>query len=262
MNMPSVRTFLPALRSVDRELQVPPKERLRILWELESDLEALSRQLEGQGLDPAEARRQAEEALVPGGSALRELSRVHAPLYRRLTGHISDTRLRAIERSALGVTACGVVFVEGLALMSVDLLSSPSPFMWPVLALSGLLALAVLSQLFRVWIKADDTEPSPPGPALVLVLAALVLATGIGGAFTDFLRLAASLESAPDPTGLAPLQAFVRISALLSVSLLVTLAGALCWFVQNQWLSFHASAREELLGAARPFLSLKRSTQK
>ncbi|NNF26536.1 MAG: hypothetical protein HKN73_04835, partial [Gemmatimonadetes bacterium] len=234
-------------------------ERLRILRELESDLEELSRRLEADGLDPVEARRRAIEALVPAGTVLRDLAAVHTPLYRRFTSHISDTRLRAIERSALAVTACAVVVAETLVLIRVDLLGQSSPFLWPVLALSGLLVAVVLTTAFQIWIKADPPEPRRPGLTPILLVGAAVLVVGIGGAFVDFIRLAAALETMPDPTGQLQLTTFVSISALLSVSLLVALGAGLSWFLLSQWLSFHAGARAQLLGVPSHHPPRKRS---
>ena len=248
MSTPSVRAFLPTLRSLDRQLNVPPPERLRILRELEFDLEQLTRRLEGDGVDPAEARRRAIEALVPAGTVLRDLAAVHTPLYRRVTRHIGDARLRTVERCALAVSACGVVIAEALVLMRVDLLAHASSFLWPVLAASGLLAALVLTKAFQAWIRVDALEPAQTGLTSILVVAISVLALGIGGAFVDFLGLATTLQMVPDPTAQLQLTTFVSISTLLSVSLLVALSGGLSWFLLNQWLSFHAGARAQLLG--------------
>ena len=117
----------------------------------------------------------------------------------------------------------------------------------------------MLTKGFRVLVRGDDLDSGDPGLRPILFLAAAVLATGVSGAFLDFIHLAATLEAAPDPTGQQALVAFVSISALLSVSLLVAMAGGLCWFVLTQWLSFHAGARAQLLGVGR-HLSWQRST--
>lgn len=252
MSTPSASGFLTVLRSLDQELRVPPKDRLRILRELESDLEQLSRRLEEDGLDPREARRRAIDALVPSGTVLNELAWVHTPLYRRLAGRINDSRLRTIERSALAATACGVVIAETLVLMRVDLLARPSPFLWPVLASSGLLSAVVLTKVFQLWIRADAPDLRRLRLGHILLLSGLVLGLGFAGAFVDFLRLAAALESLPDPTGQVQFTTIVSICALLSVSLLVALAGGLSWFLLSQWLSFHAGARAQLLGVWPP----------
>lgn len=247
MNTTTARVFLPTLRSLDRELQVPIRERLRILRELESDLEELCELLEAQGVSTDEARRRAVEALVPAGGTLAELARLHAPLYWRMTRHLTDNRLRVFERAALTVATLSVVLVEALMLLKLDLLSDPSPFMWTVLALSAILTATFTVKAFELWIKGGHQEPDR-GPVSILVLSGIVLATGFGGAFVDFVRLASLLESSADLTSGLFMAWLVSTCALLSVSMLVALAGGVGWFVLSQWRSHQIGARDQLLG--------------
>ena len=75
MSAPAVRAFLPTLRSVERQLSVPIPARVRILRELEFDLEELRRRLEAKGHPAEDARARSLDALVPDPRALRELAR-------------------------------------------------------------------------------------------------------------------------------------------------------------------------------------------
>ncbi len=70
MNAPAVRMFAPVLQQVERGLALPIPDRVRILRELEYDLEALYDQLLQEGLSEAEARRHALQALVPDSGTL------------------------------------------------------------------------------------------------------------------------------------------------------------------------------------------------
>ena len=118
MTTDAVRSFLPILREVERELSVPIPERVRILRELEFDLEGLRSRFMAQGLPAEEARVRALEALVPDGTALEELGRLHAPTYLRITRHLSENRLRIIERSALALSTTSVILGGTLVLLT------------------------------------------------------------------------------------------------------------------------------------------------
>ena len=100
--------FTPALREVEEGLTLPIPERLRILRELQFDLEELWERLVAGGMPPDEARRAALEALVPDPGSLGELGQLHTPLYQRVTRHMATGRLALLERLSL-VTAAGFV---------------------------------------------------------------------------------------------------------------------------------------------------------
>jgi hypothetical protein len=242
-----VRVFLPALRKIEPELMVPIPDQLRILRELEFDLEGLRTLLVAQGLSAEEARNRALDALVPDHGAIQELGRLHAPLYRRATRHLSEDRLRVLERSALALVTASVLIVQAIALVQANLLRDASPFLWPVLGLGALLFTSIAAKTFELWVKGDHRAPDR-GLQLILILAGVILATGMSGVFVDFYRLAESLERAPGMAkALAPLW-LVRDCALLSVSMMLALAGGLTWFVLTQWLTLVTGARREVLG--------------
>ena len=64
----------------------------------------------------------------------------------------------------------------------------------------------------------------------------------------DLYRLAGILERTPELAGNLASDWLVRDSALLSVAILLALAGGLAWFVLSQWLALVSGARRELLG--------------
>ena len=247
MTTEAVRSFLPILREVERELSVPIPERVRILRELEFDLEELRNRFMAEGLPAEEARLRALDALVPDGIALQELGSLHAPAYLRITRHINEHRLRIMERSALGLSTVFVLLGSTLGLSHVDLLRDPSPFLWPVLGLGALLFTAILAKAFELWIKGDHRRPGR-GLGGILALAGATLTTGLSGALFDFYRLTGILERTPDLVGELVPEWLVRDCSLLSVSILLALAGALTWFVLTQWLTLVTGARSEVLG--------------
>lgn len=247
MSTAATRRFLPILRTLERELATPIPDRVRILRELEHDLEGLQARYVAAGMPPAEAEARALEALVPDLGSLHELGRLHTPLYGRLTEGVAEERLRLAERTSFALATAFVLLFEAMAVLRSDLLGDPSPFLWPVLLLGGLLGALIVAKAFELWIKRDHRAPAR-GLGAILGVAALTLAVGLAGAFIDLLRLAGVLERAPELTGALLWPALVRNCALLAVALLVAAAGGLTWFVLTQWLGAVRAAHRDVLG--------------
>ena len=239
--------FTSILREVEAGLTLPIPERVRILRELESDLEELTARFVAGGLSVEKARLRARDALVPDQHSLQHLQRLHTPFYRRMTWHIAGDRLRVAERLALALTTASVVVLGTVGLLQADLMSDPSPFLWPVLGLGGLLFAAVVAKAFQLWVKRDHLVPAQ-GLGMVLGIAGTTLATGILGAMLDFQRLAGSLEQAPGLADTLAAQWLMRDAALLSVSILLALTGGLAWFVLAQWVAFIEEGHRDVLG--------------
>jgi len=241
--------FAPVLRDVERRLSLPIPERMRILRELEWDLEAFSGQLVSEGLPLEEAYRRALDALVPDPEALGELGQIHTPLYVKFTRHLSPRRLRIVERSVLGGLTALVILGQALTLLRADLLRNPSPFLYPVMGLGALLLWMVLAKGFQLWVKRDHANPGQ-GLRGILSASGLVLSLGIAGTIFDFYRLTATLEKAPELAETLTPVWLVKDAALLSVAMIVSLAGGLAWFALSQWLTLVSEARRELLGVS------------
>lgn len=111
MSARAERVFLPTLRELERDLTVPIPERVRILRELEFDLEELRARLEAEGLSSEGARARALE-MAPDGATLREMGRLHTPTYLRVTRRLSGDRLRVIERWTLALATASVLIIE------------------------------------------------------------------------------------------------------------------------------------------------------
>jgi hypothetical protein len=247
MSARSERVFLPMLRQLDQELRVPVPERVRILRELEFDLEELRSRLEGEGRSREEARARALEMLAPDGVTLRELSRLHTPTYLRLTRRLRGDRLRVLERGALALATASVLLIEATLLAGADVLREPSPFIWPVLGVGALLFAAIAAKVFELWIKRDHRTPDR-GLGVILALAALSMGTAMIGSFLDLYRVASEIEGAPRQASTLMTDWLVRSSGLGAVAILVAMAGALAWFVLTHWLALVSGARHDLLG--------------
>jgi hypothetical protein len=220
----AARGFVSTLRRVEQSLQVPLPERTRILRELEFDLEELQASFVAQGAEPLDARRRALDALVPNGRVLEQLDRLHQSAYRRATGHLSGRHLQLLERVLLAVMTAGVLGMQTVALVRLDLLSDPSPFLVPVLALGGAMLALVLWKAFELWVKQDHEQPDR-GLSGILGLCVVIVGAGFGGMILDFYWLAARLEAAPELSDPLMREWLIRDSALVAVTFLVALAG-------------------------------------
>lgn len=241
------RPFLAALRKIERELAMPIPERTRILRELEFDLEALGARFVADGLPLEEARVRAVEALVPDSHSLRALGWVHESRYRRLTRRWDAERLRLLERTALACMTLAVVLTGTGALVRADLLADPSPFLWPVLALAGAIVALIGWKGHQLWIRRDHERPTR-GLTLLAGLAAGSVVVGLCGALADTYVVASLIESTPAREDPLVVGWLLRESALLSVSILVAMAGGLAWFVFRQWVAIAGAEHREALG--------------
>jgi hypothetical protein len=235
------------LRRLDGELAIPLPERLGVLEELESDLEELTGAFVAQGHDVDRARRMAQEALVPDGTALGELRRIHSSAYARLCQRFGGSRLRVIERTALVVATTGVMVIQAMALMGADLSYDPSPAMWPILWLSGSLFAATVATAFSLWIKKEHMSVRA-GARAILGLSALLLMTAAMGVTVDLYLLAQAIEALEGGWAGLVLDWLIRDGTLLALSMLASMAGGLAWFVFTHWLAALSAARAEALG--------------
>lgn len=239
--------FVSTLRSVEQSLQIPLPERTRILRELQFDLEELQARFVSQGVEPTEARQRALDALVPDGAVLEQLDRLHQSAYHRVTRRLDDRHLRMLERSALAVMTAVVLGVQTTALFRLDLLSDPSPFLGPVLALGGVTLALGFWKAFELWVKRDYERPER-GLGIILGMCAVILGTGFGGLLLDLYWLAERLEAAPELSGPLIRESLSRDSVLVAITFLIALMGGLLWLILSQWLAWVSGAHRAVLG--------------
>ncbi len=241
------RPFLSTLRKVERQLKVPISARIRILRELEFDLEGLRGQLESEGVEEEDARVRSLDALAPDPNAIQDLGRIYVPRYQLITNHLAQDRVRLLERTALAIMAVSVLVAETLVLLRADLLRDPSPFLWLVLCLGGLLFAMAMGEVFAIWVKGDH-RLARHGSQAILVTAGVIMTTGLLGVFVDGYRLLVTLETEDALPGSLLVQWLGREAELLAVSLVLALAGGLTWFILTQWLTAVSEAHRRVLG--------------
>jgi hypothetical protein len=226
---------------------MPLPTQTRILRELEADLEDLAAQLIEAGIEPGEARRRAEEALVPDGAAVSALTRIHETAYRRLTRRFPAERVLRLERQGFLACTGALLLVQGALLAGTDLLAYASPFLWPVLFLGSLSAALALWKAFELWVKRDHARMRR-GVDGLLGLAVVTMTVGATGVVLDLSRLAATVEKNPELLGSILPFWLIREAGLLAASLLIALGGGLAWFVLSQWIVHVETEHRELVG--------------
>lgn len=254
-------SFDDVVRALATRPGLPLPARTRLLRELRSDLEGMSRRLVEAGAAPEEARRRAAETLLPDDVTLSELERLGTPWYRRVTAPFDDEGLILIERTALVLSTVAILGVEASALFGAGLLADPSPFLWPVLGLGAALLAGVAGKTFQLWVKGSHQHPRR-GLGVIATLSGLTLAMGCLGTLLDLTALARTLEGAPaDPVSLTT-RWLVQDAALLSAAVILSVAGALGWFALSRWIVHVEHAHREAATAPEDSHTAKSLTTK
>ncbi len=225
-----MRGFGEELRDLAERLDLPQPMRSRILLELSADLADLASALEAEGVGRVEARRRALDVLFPSGEALRELERLHRPLYRRLVDRFSEPARHGLERALLTVLALMLGGFGAWLLAGAELLRDPTPFLWPVLVVGALVLGMGGGKLFQLYVKKDhDRARLGRGMWGLPVAGAAAAVLGFGGAVADLYVVAGAVAGSPDRAALELLRWLRQDMALLSVALLIVSAAGLLW---------------------------------
>ncbi|MGD2069121.1 MAG: hypothetical protein PVI57_10650 [Gemmatimonadota bacterium] len=235
------------LREIAAGLELPEPARSTILLELKGDLEDLSASLQASGIPEEEARSRAVATLLPDTDSLEALRSLHRPWWERLVERYSEPARNRLERLLLAVLVGVLLLGGGGTLARLDLMASPSGFLWPVLALgaSGL-ALGVY-KLLDLFVKQDH-RPSRLGRgmfALPVVSAASVVLAFTGVVF-DLYATAGRIEQDAAAATLHLLEWIRRDAVLLSVALMVAALAAVAWFLASVRIARIARAEAEV----------------
>jgi hypothetical protein len=245
--------FQASLERIDAALTVPQPQRGRVIAELAADLEDLYGTLRADGLPAADAERRALELVLPDGAALRELEVLHQPLYRRLSSRLSGSARVRLERAAVALLSLVVVGSTAAALPLGMLLTDPSPFLVPVIALgcAGVVT-AMVCALRMFLLGAASPDDGARGLDIVLLFAAAGPFVAATGMLIDFYIAIGSIMADPDRT------AAVLIRLLRTDGILLVSALCLALLTSLSWLLLHARLAVVREAAAAP----RRSTQK
>src|SRR5690606_9915165 len=237
----------PDLASMVDALGLPSPERARILQEIAADFEDMRAELVRRGMDAPDAEAEALRLLAPSDAVIAALASVHEPLYASLARRFSAEMRLAEWLGLVGVTIAGVTLSIG-ALLGSGLLRNPSPVLWPVLAVTGVVLVRAGRKAIQLLV-ARDHEPVRlhDGMEALLIGSGLAVVLGFGGATYEALRLADRLSQAPERTGELLVPWLLDTSVLIAFGLATALFGGLAWFLLQQKIS--AVERADLMAS-------------
>jgi hypothetical protein len=222
--------FAPVLDRVSRGLALPEPERSRVMEEMTSDLEGLYEAYRERGMSEAEAVRRAEQALAASAEALAELSRIHAPLHRRLAEHYAEPGRHRAERWLLVLLAGGTVAWVAVT-QATRAPGGASIFFWAVLAVAAAVcALVPLAGYAGMSARGDTRSIARRARDAILALGLLAVLLAALGAALDLYQAASSLRAAAEWSVGAFVPWLGRIADLLATGLAVGLGAGLAWF--------------------------------
>lgn len=213
-------------RTGDR-IGLPAATRSLILVEIAADLEDLFQHFLSQGLSEDEAAARAEEMVDLSDAALAELVNVHSDA-RGWAERIVQRSQPFWERIAMALIILFFVAVAAVE-PNWDLMLHTSMFIWPVLAILGILMIFVAFQLFRGWNGASPRRLRENLATPLFLGAASALAGFVGfgiGMYSTLQRMAAD----PQHAGGLFARAVLSGTSTLMMALLVTLVAAVVWF--------------------------------
>lgn len=233
------------LRRVDRRLEAPEPERSRILMELAGDLENLYRAYRERGLEEAEARRRAEEWLVPSRMTLESLGAVHLPAFDRLLDRLGGTLRGRIELGLAAVVSLVATAAGVFGVLRSEALTPAAPGLWLVAGLGALGLGTGVRQLYPLFVRGDRLGPGWRR-AVDRVLAAAA-GTALAGRIAGVLRL--TLTAALTGTGGASAPFWSQLSTaagVAAVGLGASLLLSLLWLLLRVRVDLVSRARAEL----------------
>lgn len=237
--------FSRVLRRVESRLKAPEPERSRILMELAADLEDLYRTYRERGLDDSEARRKAEQWLVPSTSALDSLRSVHVPAFERLLDRLSGTTRGRVELGIVSLVSLIAVGGSLFAALRAGAVAPSAPTLWAVAFLAALGVGAAVRQGYTLFVRGDRLRQGWRG-RLHRVLAAAV-ATALAGLVGAGVRL--SLTDAPAGAGADAAAFWSQVATATTVAALglsASLLLALLWLLLRARADAVVRARADL----------------
>ena len=225
--------FAETLKQAHSRLLIAEPGRTRVLLEMASDLEDSFQFYRNQGLGEAEAARRAEEAFGSSEETLSLLSKIHETGMGGIADRVSEQVGGLGARILLLLILVFEVWLAGVVLTAEAFRVYVSPFIWPVIGL------AVVAFAFSVWKIGQvfsgvgrDVRRLRSGLGVLLFCAGASLAVaGCGFLFhlQRFFRL--NFETAPESLFTNFAGWMIKISSMMTISLLVAIVTALVWFV-------------------------------
>ena len=216
------------LHHTGERLALPKATRSLILVEIASDLEELFNHYVQQGMTEEDAVARAEEKVGMSDEALAELVRIHSDA-RGWTDRIARRAQPIWERFAMALIVLFFIAASTLD-HGVRPLANLTVFIWPIF---GILLALVVSFIVQMTRLSDHPSPRRLRDSLAtpLFLGAASLVVGFAGTGIELYRTLMRMAADPEHAGPLFAKAVLGSTATLAITLLVTLAAGVAWFV-------------------------------
>lgn len=191
--------FVPALRRVAGELDLPRRARTAVLLEMAADLEAVYEHHRGRGLPEEEAMRRAEEAVLASSEVIRRLGRLHRSSWRGWAEEAGERLTGGFELLLLLAGVLPALVVSGLMAGWV-LRAGGSPLAWLLAVTAVLMVVTAAGPGVR---RRSGHGGIRRGASPLLVLCAMAPAIGLL-AMALGVQAAAATISGVSPTPVSP----------------------------------------------------------
>ncbi len=147
--------FVPILKRVSENLDIPQPHKSQILLEVAADLNDIYNFHLKKGLSKEDAQKKAEEKFDLSTEAVRELANIHQPWFRKFFLRLSLQTQILLERTALIIVLCLVTALSAIFISNTNFMLGAGIFLWPIL-ITGLIAIAIsIVKFYNLFIKKE-----------------------------------------------------------------------------------------------------------
>lgn len=155
-----VRRFVPALRRISSELNLPEPTKSRLLLEMASDLEALYEHYRARGVDEEEAVRRTEEKILASPEVLQHLIAVHTRGYQRWLSHAAGRMRLGFELLLFTLGVLPMLAIAALTVIARVNGISPPLLLWTLFLIGVAIATLTLWKRTNCWFGGCARPPT------------------------------------------------------------------------------------------------------
>lgn len=229
-----MRRFVPALRRISSELNLPEPTKSRLLLEMASDLEALYEHYRARGVDEEEAVRRTEEKILASPEVLQHLIAVHTTGYQRWLSHAAGRMRLGFELLLFTLGVLPMLAIAALTVISRVNGMSPPLLLWTLFLIGVAIATLTLWKAYQLLVRRVRSTADLHRGLFILLLMGAISPLLAGIAFLVSLYQLAIGPMSGGASQTALLIAAERIgqdAMLLSAGLLFGIGAGLVWFV-------------------------------
>lgn len=240
-----MKRFVPLLRKINEQLNLPQPIKSRIILEMAADLDDLYETYRSKGLNEDEAVQKAEEKFDASAETLAELASVHTTGFRKFLDKISQRSLVTWERITLVIFILAITVNSSYTIFRTSFLQNSSKFVYPISVFFLVIIGIAISKFYQIYIKKDHSLNklrtginSIPNIGILNIFIGgfgyifeILASGGQGIMFVPFLLIIID-TSPPDAVYMLVdlVNTMIKTTSLMMVCILSTMITALFWF--------------------------------